>query len=262
MISYEWRGRGRTPILFLHGVGMSRSAWDRLVPSFEDDFALCLPDLRGHGGSEAASPDTTLADLAADMAPLLAEPAHVVGLSLGAMVATQLALDWPDRVRSLCLVSSVCNRSAAQREAVGERYRQAREEMDTAARAAVARWFSPDWLALDSALADELLEQLKSNDRESYLSCYRIFATADALLWPRLGEITAPVLAITGADDGGSTPDMSRLLASTVRRGRAMVVPGVRHLLPLEAPEVLAHHLRRHLDESATELRSLDAILP
>ncbi|MGY4742913.1 alpha/beta fold hydrolase, partial [Streptomyces sp. ATMOS53] len=84
------------------------------------------------------------------------------------------------------------------------------------------------------------------NDRTSYLACYDVFATADAGLWPRLPDITAPTLAVTGADDPGSTPAMSRLLADRISGGRALIVPGTRHLLPLERPEELARAVLDH----------------
>ncbi|MGY4745797.1 alpha/beta fold hydrolase, partial [Streptomyces sp. ATMOS53] len=86
------------------------------------------------------------------------------------------------------------------------------------------------------------------NDRTSYLACYDVFATADAGLWPRLPDITAPTLAVTGEDDPGSTPAMSRLLADRIPGARAMIMPGTRHLLPLERPKELIEAILHHTE--------------
>ena len=66
----------------------------------------------------------------------------------------------------------------------------------------------------------------------SFLHCYRVFATADAEIGPELGRITVPALAVTGEDDPGSTPEMTRRLAEAMPDCRAVVVPGARHMLP------------------------------
>ena len=59
---------------------------------------------------------------------------------------------------------------------------------------------------------------LLANDRDSFLNCYRVFATADAEIGPELGRITVPALAVTGEHDPGSTPEMTRRLAEAHAR--------------------------------------------
>ncbi|MFE7974002.1 alpha/beta fold hydrolase [Streptomyces shenzhenensis] len=233
-------------LVLLHGVGLDRAMWDRCLPALAASCRVTVVDLRGHGDSPPAAPGTTLEELAADVGALLAEPAHVVGFSLGALVAQQLALVRPAMTASLTLVSSVAGRSQQERAAVALRREKADADFAGSARAAVDRWFSPQWRKQDPALAEAVLHRLLSNDRASYLACYDVFATADATLWPALPRITAPTLAVTGADDPGSTPEMSRRLASRIPKGRATVVPGARHLLPLERPEALTEAIVQH----------------
>ena len=93
---------------------------------------------------------------------------------------------------------------------------------------------------------------LLANDRDSFLHCYRVFATADAeigrgpvrgsacLRWP-----------ITGECDPGSTPEMTRRLAEAIPDCRAVVVPGARHMLPVERPRELVDHLSAFIGENA-----------
>ena len=77
-----------------------------------------------------------------------------------------------------------------------------------------------------------------------------MFATADAEIGPELGRITAPGPAITGDLDPGSTPEMSRRLATAIPRCRAVVVPGARHMLPVQNPKAVADAVTALLGEN------------
>jgi (E)-2-((N-methylformamido)methylene)succinate hydrolase len=239
-------------VVLLHGVGLDHTMWQRVAPRLARRHRVHTPDLHGHGTAPDAAPDTTLADLATGVTTALdrfheaekpdglgERPVHLVGFSLGALVATRIALDNPSRVASLTLVSGVANRSTAERDAVAGRLRAARENLHATFDAAIDRWFSPHWLAREPELAQRVLATLRANRPASYLACYAVFATADAQLWPLLPRLTMPVLAVTGADDPGSTPAMAQAVAARVAHGRSMVVPDARHLLPLEQPSAV-----------------------
>ncbi len=249
MIAYDETGHGPS-ILLIHGVGLDRGVWRRCVPVLAEDHRVVTIDLPGHGASPPAGPGVTLADLAEEVAAVVPAPAHVVGFSLGALVATRLALTHPELVTTLTLVSGVTQRSDSERSAVLDRLRGSEEDFPAAVHGAVRRWFSDDWREREPETADEVTKVMLANDVTSYLRCYRVFATADAELWPSLGQITAPTLAVTGELDAGSTPAMSRRLADAVPHGRAIIIDKARHLLPLEKPAQLTNaildHIRRY----------------
>ena len=236
-------------LVLLHGVGLDHRMWDRCAPQLS---RVSTPDLPGHGAGEPIPPDATLDDLADAVLRGLPGPAHLVGFSLGALVAQQIALRAPTAVRSLVLVSSVAARSPEQAGAVRARLDAAELDFAATAEAAVQRWMTPDWQAREPELTAQLRSTLLGNDPDSYRTAYRIFATADADLAERLSAITAPTLAITGADDPGSTPAMTEHLAATIPHARAVVVPGARHLLPLEDPARLCAEIRAHLARTTT----------
>ncbi|MPY77066.1 MAG: alpha/beta fold hydrolase [Actinophytocola sp.] len=236
-------------LLLLHGIGLNRRMWRRCLDPLGTRHRVRALDLLGHGHAGPAPEGATVADLADDVASRMDGPAHVVGFSLGTMVAQQLALEHPALVRSLVLVSAVVDRSPAESAAVAERLALAERDFAAAADAAVDRWMPPAWQATDPDLAVELRATLLGTDHRSYLRCYRVFATADQVLWPRLPEIAAPTLAITGADDPGSTQEMTHRLADVIPGARAVIVPGVRHLLPMQAPDTLVQHILSHTTE-------------
>lgn len=241
------------PVLLLHGVGLDHRMWQRCLPELGRDHWVAAPDLPGHGTAGPVSPGLTLDELATSVRRRLTGPVHLVGFSLGALVAQQLAARRPDLVRSLVLVSSVTERSPEQSAAVGDRLRTAEQDFAASAEAALNRWMTPQWQADEPQLAEQLRRTLLRNDLESYLACYRVFATADAELVGRLPEITAPTLAITGGDDPGSTAEMTARLAAAIPDARSVVVPGAKHLLPLQRPEQLCAEIREHITRTATE---------
>jgi pimeloyl-ACP methyl ester carboxylesterase len=238
MIASERHGAGE-PLVLLHGVGLDRTIWDPLLPYLEG-FEVVLCDLPGHGASPALAGPTDLAALAAAVREVVDRPAHVVGFSLGGLVAERLALDEPDGVRSLTLVATVADRDEAARAAVRRRLASAAANLHGSFEAALARWFGGGLGARAPRHVANVRAALHRADPASYLACYAVFAEADAEVWPELPRIAAPVLAITGAEDAGSTPAMAAKIAAAVPDGRAETVPHARHLLPLEAPEALA----------------------
>lgn len=87
---------------------------------------------------------------------------------------------------------------------------------------------------------------LKSNDIDSFLYAYEVFATADGQLASELDQLSQPLLAMTGELDPGSTPDMSRRLVKAVPNGRLHVVPQARHMLPHEFPDEFVEQIKDH----------------
>ena len=225
-------------LVLLHGVGLDRTVWEPLAAIVEDRFEILAPDLPGHGEAPGVPDGVTLADLAAAVGAAIPERSHVVGFSLGALVAQHLAIHRPDLVATLTSVSSVCRRTDAERASVLGRLEVAERDVAASVEASINRWFmstdvSPEWVERTRAT-------LLANHPESFLRCYRVFATGDAEVGPDLGLVTAPALAITGQEDPGSTPEMTHRLAAAITGCRAEIVPNTRHMLPLERPGALA----------------------
>lgn len=246
----------QAPVVLLHGVGLDSSMWDTLIA----DGALWLAgrevtalDLPGHGGQPPLHAPTTLAKMADDVARRLPPRAHLVGFSLGALIAQELAARAPERVLSLVCVSSVCDRTEAEADAVARRLETARGDFAASAEAAVERWF-PEPGRVAPHLVEQVREVLLANDRESYLYAYEVFATGDRDAARALPLITAPALAVTGSDDPGSTPEMTLRLGRLVPGARTLIVDGARHMLPLEQPKQLARLIAEFADEAERKM--------
>ncbi|MCR8669548.1 alpha/beta fold hydrolase [Agrococcus sp. HG114] len=236
------------PVVLLHGVGLDRTVWDALRALMpEQTDALDLP---GHGARPPLRAPASLAELADDVrARMPRGPVHLVGFSLGALIAQHIAAFHPEVVASLTCVSSVCKRTPDEAAAVAGRLEAARADFPASVATSLERWFPHD-TEVPPATIVATERVLLANDRASYLHAYEVFATGDAVIAPELHRITAPTLAITGELDPGSTPEMTARLAAAVPGARALVVPGARHMLPVEDAPALAAALTAFIDET------------
>jgi len=228
----------RPTVVLLHGVGLDHTMWDPVVALWTGDVDVVTLDLPGHGVRPPAPAGVTLAELADGVAADIPPGSHLVGFSLGALVAQHLALHRPALVATLTSVSSVCRRTAEERAAVLDRLRTAERDFAASAAASLRRWY--DGTEVDREQVRRTEATLLANDRDSFLNCYSVFATADAEIGPELELITVPALAVTGEHDPGSTPAMTRRLAEAMPDCRAVIVPGARHMLPVQRPREFA----------------------
>jgi len=245
-----WRldGAAERPVLvLLNSIGTDMALWDAAVPLLLPAFRLLRIDARGHGGSDAPAGDYCLAMLVDDVAAVMADAgvarAAVAGVSLGGMVAMQLALDHPERVSALALVCTSATMDPVAWTARVDAVRAGGTE--GIAEMAVARFLSPTFAHAHPEIADALRDAIARQEDAGYAGAAA--AIRDMDLRARLGEIAVPVLIVTGTQDV-STPlaGHGEHLLRAIAGARHVEVAGA-HLPPIEAPGALAAALRRFL---------------
>jgi 3-oxoadipate enol-lactonase len=106
---YEITGHGQ-PLVFIHGLGLSSREWERQVDCFSEHYRVITFDVRGHGRSDKPPDPYSIELFAADTTELIQTlalvPAHVVGHSMGGMIAFQIAVSMPELIRSMVIVNS------------------------------------------------------------------------------------------------------------------------------------------------------------
>lgn len=242
------------PIVLLHGVGLDHTMWEPLRAELAPltDRPVIALDLPGHGAQPPLTGPATLTELAEDVAARLPGRAHLVGFSLGALIGQHLARYRPELVATLISVSSVCRRTPEETASVQQRLEGAREDFSGSVEASIHRWY-PAGSGVDQETVAATRTTLLANSVKSYLHAYKVFATADAEIGPELVGIAAPSLAVTGEQDPGSTPEMTGRLASAIPGAQAVVVPGARHMLPVEQPGELARIIHHFIEESSRD---------
>ncbi len=254
-IAFRRAGPGGTPspaLVLLHGVGLDSSVWGPQIEAFRATHDVIAPDMLGHGGSDLPPEAPALADYSGAVLGLLdalgIECAAVIGHSMGAMIALDLALRHPARVSHVVAMNAVFRRSPAQRAAVQARAADLAGIGDAASSAAtIARWFGDPIPPRLADAAAQLRQLLAAVDREGYARTYRLFAAVDDAHAEALPRLAMPALFLTGELDPNSTPAMSHAMAALAPRGRAEVLPGERHMMTMVSPETVNDSLRRFL---------------
>jgi 3-oxoadipate enol-lactonase len=237
-LNYEIDGQGPA-VLLLHPVGLDLTWWEPQVEALRSEFQVVRMDFRGHGKSTVAPPPYALADFAADAHALLGAlgigSAHVMGLSLGGMVAQVLALEYPKQVRSLVLSNTLCTLPAQAREAMRARGEAAEQGgMAVVIEATLERWFTRGFL--DSPLTARCRRHLLAQDVSAWASTWRAIADLDTL--PRLGEIHVPTLVTTGDADVSTPVAAAQLIANAIPGAVLKIMAGAPHMAPYERPEL------------------------
>jgi (E)-2-((N-methylformamido)methylene)succinate hydrolase len=239
---YQIEGAG-PPVMLIHGVGADGSSWDAIAPALISRFAVLRLDLRGHGRSGRIPGELTLGDFTRDVVDVLDATdtpcAHIVGFSLGGMIAQALALDHASRVDRLVLLSAVAGRTEPERARVRDRLEILRTQGIMAITgAAQDRWFTDEFVARHPELVRQRMEQLQRNHPPSYAAAYTVFSTTD--LADRLHAIDRPTLVATGEHDAGSNTRMARFMQAQIRGAKLQILPGLKHSVLAEAPETIA----------------------
>ncbi|MBE7417554.1 MAG: alpha/beta fold hydrolase [Ideonella sp.] len=248
-LHYECTGEG-PPLLLIHGLGSSTRDWEHQVPHFARRYRVICADMRGHGRSHKPPGPYSIARFAADTAVLLQAlktgPAHVVGISMGGMIAFQLAVDAPELVRSLAIVNS-------GPELVPRGWKMRLQIMQ---RRLILRWIGMRKLGV--VLSERLLpgpelavqrktfvERWAENDPRAYRDAF------DALIgWSvadRIGEIRCPTLVVA-ADQDYTPVAAKQAYVQKMPDAELVVIPDARHAVTAERPEAFNTMLTRFLE--------------
>jgi len=234
---------GSPGVLLLHGLGADASSWSLQFPALtQAGFRPLAPDAPGFGASRYDGRGWSLRRVAAAVAGLLDEaatgPVHVVGLSMGGVIAQQLALDKPQRVKRLVLASTF---AALRPESLaGWLYFLRRallvsfKGIPAQARFVAGQIFpAPE----QEPLRQMLIEQITQADPRAYRAAMRALGLFDSR--KRLAQIEAPTLVITGADDSTVSPSAQTALARGIPGARQIVIPGAGHAVSVDHFEEL-----------------------
>lgn len=258
-----WRLEGaaeRPVLLLLNPIGTDMGLWDRTAPQLMTRFRLLRMDARGHGASDAPAGDYSLAQLAADALAVMDAAgvgrASVCGLSLGGMIAMELALAAPERVERLVLA---CTSAAMDVQAWTGRTEAVRQGGTAAiADAAMGRFFSTPFRERHPEVAGGVQRGLLGMSADGYAGCAA--AIRDMALAGRIGAITAPVLVIHGRHDV-STPFAGHADAILRRLPQAQSIElDAAHLACLEAPGAFAAAVLGFASERDAEQDAADQL--
>ncbi|HET7120500.1 MAG TPA: alpha/beta hydrolase [Solirubrobacterales bacterium] len=252
-LHYERRGAGE-PLLLIQGMSGTHLAWgEPFRAPLEEAFDVVAFDNRGIGLSAPIDGPFTIAEMATDTVGLLdalgIESAHVVGISMGGMIAQELALAHPGRLRSLTLGCTYCggpgSRLMPQENAEKLLGGLSSGDREKAIRAAWEVNLSPAFRAEESRFAafHEMATKVPAAKQTIELQAQAVFGHDTQ---GRIGEIAVPTLIVHGDEDGVLPFANGELIASLLPAARFVAFAGVGHMFWWEQPERSAGLIREH----------------
>lgn len=237
-IAWESRGDG-TPLLLVQGLGYGRWGWDPVVPGLAERFHVLTFDNRGIGESDKPPGPYTAREMARDALQVLDEAglerAHVVGASLGGMIAQEVAAAAPERVGRLVL----CSTTPGGPDAVPMPEVTVRlfAEAATLSPEDALRRFVQNALGAEAPheLVDEIYARRLENPPDP--AGWQAQAAAGTTFPGVDGAITAPTLVIHGTDDNVVDHRNADVLAARIAGARVELIPGGGHLFFWEQPD-------------------------
>lgn len=246
-MAIETSGDG-DPVLLLHGLGGTSNTWTPLAAAFVRHRTI-RPDLPGSGRSHAVEGPLSIARLveyaclACDA--LSVERVHVVGHSLGTIVALHLAASQPDRVRSLALFGPLASPPDGARPAIRARATKARTDgvagMQEIADALAATSVSRDSHERRSVAVAAMRESVMRQSPDGYARLCDALAEAQA---PDLAAVDCPTLLATGDEDLVAPPQAVRALGGRIRDSQVRIFQRCGHWTPFERPDECIQELR------------------
>lgn len=249
-VRLHWRvdGNGDGPALvLLNSIGTDLRSWDECIPYLQDHYRLVRMDTRGHGKSDAPAGDYDLKALAGDVVAVLdaagVARASLAGVSLGGMIAMQLALDYPASIESLIVI---CSSATMDAKAWADRIAAVRKGGTAAiADMAMGRFFSPAFMKANSARVEQLRDALIAMSDDGYAGAGA--AIRDMAIANDLERIDQPMLVIAG-DRDISTPFAGH---GSIIAGRAPNAASAHvnaaHLAQIEAPAEVTELIREFI---------------
>ena len=165
-----------TPIIFIHGVGLNHKIWKPQFDVFEN--TIVAYDILGHGQTPLESSNLSFDNFSRQLLNLIDElnfkKIHLVGFSIGSLIARNFAENYNNRLESLTLLCSIFKRSKEQQQIVNDRFELSKKSRSLS-KQALKRWFTDEYILQNPKIYEEISSMLNENSMEDFLKIYELF---------------------------------------------------------------------------------------
>jgi 3-oxoadipate enol-lactonase len=226
---------GDRVVILGSALGSNHRIWDGALALFETDFRIIRFDLPGHGVTPTADHAFTMDELADGVIDLAnrhgVDRFFYAGVSIGGALALVLSRRYPERVVAAGVVCSAATFGGVNSGFLERAASVRADGMRVVTPAIPERWFAPSFIRDEPEIVQATVDMVGSCDPEGYAQCCEALATYDESA--RLGEISVPVVVVSGELDPGSTPSAGAIVAQGVQNGAQVVIPDSSHLAVL-----------------------------
>ena len=242
----------KKPIIFIHGVGLTKEIWEPQINFFKNYNTLTY-DLLGHGKTPLKKSKVSLEDFSKQLLRLINElnfeKIHLIGFSLGALIARNFAYENSERLNSLIIHGSIYKRTEEQKRVVKNRFEVAKMNKPASKKTALRRWLSEEFIKKNPEIYKKIYSILEKNKRLDFLKCYEIFVNYvddDNML----KKINTNTLITTGENDVGSTPEMSKNLSKMILGSKFIEIKKGKHLCSIECSDDVNIAFKEFIDKN------------
>lgn len=238
---------GAPRLALIHSLALDHSVWDGIVARLGNEAEMLTYDCRGHGRSPRTPGPYSAPMFARDLAELLDhvgwDKAAIAGCSMGGNVAQAFAAEYPRRTAALGLVDTTAWYGEDAAAKFDERADTARTKgLRSMIDFQLTRWFSDDFRASHPDVLQRTFDIFIGNDVNCYAASCGLLGAADTRA--QLGSLEMPVGIVVGEDDYATPVAMARQLHEAIPQSTLTIIPGARHLTPIEFPDRIAAELR------------------
>ena len=234
------------PIVFIHGVGLNHKIWEPQINEFENTFLAY--DILGHGKTPLIKENLSFDDFSNQLINLIDElnlrRIHLVGFSIGSLIARNFATKYNNRLQTLTLLNSIFHRSNPQQKIVDERFEKSKSS-NIISNDALIRWFTEDYLKKNQKTSEWISSILNKNNMKNFNKVYELFVKHKDD--EDFKKIKAETLVITGEGDVGSTPEMSKNLSKVIENSKLKIIPKGKHLCSIECADDVNNAIKEHI---------------
>ena len=234
------------PIVFIHGVGLNHKIWEPQINVFENTFLAY--DILGHGKTPLDKENLSFDDFSNQLINLIDElnirRIHLVGFSIGSLIARNFASKYSDRLESLILLCSIFRRTEKQQQIVKDRFELAKKSKSLS-KQALKRWFTDEYLEKNPNTYKKISSILEQNSMENFLKIYELFVNHKDD--EQFEKIKTKTLIMTGEGDVGSTPEMSINLSKVINNSNVKIISKGKHLCSIECADDVNMAIKKHI---------------
>ena len=250
---YTYINNKTIPIVFIHGVGLDRKMWTPQINYFKD-YSTITYDLLGHGKTPFKKEEIKMRDYVDQLLSLTEflslDKFHLVGFSIGSLIALNFAANFEKKLNSLTLIATTYKRNEKQRQEVIDRVNLAKLNKPIS-HLALKRWFTDKYLEKNPNIYEEFMKILTKDDEEhkNFIKAYELFAyyNDDVEI---IKKISTKTLVMTGSIDPGSTPEMSKKLSNDLNNSSYIEINNGKHLCSIECADDVNINIKKFIENA------------
>ena len=251
---YQETGKGE-PLIFLHGLGSRAEDWEFQVSHFAKSYRVITIDCRGHGQSSKPSGKYTIPLFAHDIFALIDKlelgKVRLAGLSMGGMIAFQMAVDHPSKVKSLIIINSapaIPYDSWALKVKVNLRLFMIHFLGMAKLGEIIGKKMFPK--PSQKHLVDQFVQTMTTNDKSAYIRSLKSFLGWSVI--DKLAKLTMPVLVIAAEHDY-SPVETKEMYCKLIKNAKLVVIPDSYHASPVDSPNLVNDAISQFLKEKSAQ---------